>query len=327
MKRKTSKHRRSYQSVLQARVITRRTVWFGFLKISGKLVKLACILALLTGAGWGVWRGIEHAFYKNPDFQLKVIDLNSNPAISEMGIVAVAGINLESAPNLFSIDIKEVTRKLNALPEITEARVERHPPGTLHVRVIPRAPAAWITDPGTGVSGIRKTGSLLVDREGAVFACPPLLTEAAMELPVIMLPKQEEGAIQPGRTVELPELEHAFLLLEAARDADAECLRWIDSVRQPNAWSLLVTTRDGTEATFSLGDHEPQIARLRAAVNHAAEKGYHLATINLIPKYNVPITLREEPAPPKARPVTPEMVPPSRNRRRSNDLDHILNRN
>lgn len=325
MKRKTSKHRRSYQSVLQARVITKRTVWFGFLKISGGLVKLACVLALLTGAGWGVWRGIEHAFFKNPDFQLKVIDLNSNPAITEMGVVAVAGIDLESAPNLFSIDIKEVARKLNALPEIAEARVERHPPGTLHVRVIPRAPAAWISDSGTGGSGIRKTGSLLVDHAGVVFSCPPLLTEAAMELPVIVLPKQEEETIRPGRSIELPELEHAFLLLEAAHNADAECLRWIDSVRQSNPWSLLVTTRDGTEATFSLGDHEPQIARLRAAVNHAADKGYHLATINLIPKYNVPITLREEPAPPKARPVTPEMLPQPG--RRSNDLDKILNRN
>ena len=80
-------------------------------------------------------------------------------------------------------------------------------------------------------------------------------------------------------------------------------MQWIESIRPVNDWSLLLVTRQGTSATFGLGDHERQIESLRAALDHAGEKGYLIDTINLIPKYNIPITLRDEAAPPKAIPV------------------------
>lgn len=327
MRRKTTKHRRPQDRVLSVRVITKRTVWFGFLKFSGKLVKLACLLAVLAGAGWGVWRGIEHAFYKNPDFQLKIIDLNENPVMDEMALASVAGIDLRATPNLFSIHIGEVSRKLTARPEIKSVQVERRPPSTLRVRLVPRTPSAWIATANQTPQEIRKTGGMLVDHEGIAFPCPPSLIDSASKLPVIILAEESMKNVQPGVKAESANLQHCFHLLEAACEADPDCLRWIDSIRQANDWSLLVTTRDGTMATFGLGNHEEQMERLRAAINHAGEKGYVLDTINLIPKYNVPVTLRNEPAPPKAKPVTPEKTEESGTSRKSRDLKKILNRN
>ena len=328
MKRKTTKHHRSSrQSVLRARVITKRTVWFGFLKYSAVILKLACILGLIAGAAWGVRRGIEHAFYKNPDFRLKIISLNPNPVIDEIGVAAAAGIDLTHAPNLFEIDINEVTRKLNALPEIAEARVERHPPGTLFVNVMGRPPIAWISHPDAERSQIRRTGDLLVDPHGYAYSCPPLLTESATSLPVIELPLSADHPIKSGCRIQQDELQHCFNLLEAARQADPESLCRIDSVRQVNAWSLLVKTRQGTAATFSLGDHARQFECLRAALDHAGEKGYSLDTINLIPKYNIPITTRDEAPPLKAKPVSIDESPDNGKTRRSRDLHKILNRN
>ena len=135
MKKKTTKPRRhTRQSVLQVRVITPRIAWFGFLKLAGKLTKIACVLAVITGIGWGVWRGIQHAFYQNPDFRLQVLDLNPNPVIDELRVASVAGIDLTANPSLFDVEVKGVEEKLRALPEITDARVERHLPGTLIVR-------------------------------------------------------------------------------------------------------------------------------------------------------------------------------------------------
>ena len=61
---------------------------------------------MLTGIGWGVWRGIQHAFYKNPDFRLQVIDLNANPVIDELGVAAAAGIDLTANPSLFDINVQ-----------------------------------------------------------------------------------------------------------------------------------------------------------------------------------------------------------------------------
>jgi hypothetical protein len=305
-----------------------RIAWFRFLAITGKIAKTACVIAAVAGIAWGVWRGIQHAFYQNPDFRLQVIDLNANPVIDELGVAAAAGIDLTANPSLFDIDVKQAAAKLNALPSITEARVERHLPGSLVVRVVPRLPKAWIARPAEDAAGTRRAGGMLVDQNSIAYPCPALQLEAALPLPVIELPAADTPPITAGEKVEHPALGYCFMLLDAARDADPESIHWIDSVRPVNDWSLLLVTRQGTQATFSLGDHARQIESLRAALDHAGEKGYVIDTINLIPKYNIPVTLRDgKAAPPKAVPVAPEETPDGGQARRSKDLSTLLNRN
>jgi hypothetical protein len=116
-------------------------------------------------------------------------------------------------------------------------------------------------------------------------------------------------------------------LLDSACKADAQAIRWIESVRQVNPWSLELVTRQGTVATFGLGDHERQIASLQASIDHSSAKGYSIQTINLIPKYNIPITLRSEPAAPRAIPVSEPSPGDARSDRRARDLSTLLNRN
>ena len=325
-KRQTSKpRRRSRSKVLEVRVMSPRIAWFGFLSFAGQLAKIACVLAVLTGIGWGVWQGIQRAFYKNPDFRLQVIDLNPNPAIDEIGIAQTTGIDLTAS--LFDVDVEQVTTKLKALPAIQDARAERHLPGKLVVRVVARTPRAWISCPEAGLSETRKTGAMLVDYEGIAYPCPELQLESALNLPSIELPQSEKNPIVAGKRIGHEELKHCMWLLDSACDADAEAIHWIDSVKQVNAWSLLLVTRQGTSATFGLGDHERQIASLRAAMDHSSQKGYTIDTINLIPKHNIPITLRNEAPAPKAVPVAEPTAGEIREERRSRDLKTLLNRN
>lgn len=326
-KRQTSKtHRRSRSKVLEVRVMSPRIAWFSFLKVFGSIAKLACIAAVVTGLGWGVWQGVQRAFYKNPDFRLQVIDLNPNPAIDEVSLAEAAGLDLTAS--LFDIDVDDVTAKLKALPAIKEARAERHLPGKLVVRVVARTPRAWISCPEAGLTGIRRTGGMLVDHDGIAYPCPELQLEKAMNLPEIRLPLSESNPIRAGARLGHEELAHCMILLDSACSADPEAIHWIDSVKQVNKWSLLVVTRQGTEATFAIGDHERQIARLRAAMEHASQKGYSIATINLIPKHNVPITLRDETAAtPRAIPVREANAGEIRQERRARDLDTLLNSN
>ena len=327
MKQKTTRNRRhNRQSVLEVRVMSPRIAWFGFLRLLGKLVKFACLLAVLTGIGWGVWRGVKHAFYQNPDFRLKAIKLNENPVIDEVGVVETLGIDLTACPSLFDIDVKEACRKLQALPSITEARVERHLPGNLVVRVIPRSPKAWISCPDAGLVKIRRAGAMLVDHEGVAYPCPDLQVASASALPVIELSASVDHPVIPGAKISHPSLEHCLMLLDAARKADPDAIQWIESIRQANEWSLELLTRHGTLATFSLGDHPRQIENLRAALDHAGEKGYMIETINLIPKYNIPITVRDGETPPRAILVSPKKQTAGGSRR-DTDLGAILNRN
>lgn len=328
MKRKTTKHRRpSRQNVLEVRVMSPRIAWFGFLSILGRITKLACVLAVFCGIGWGVWRGVQHAFYQNPDFQLRVLDLNPNPVIDEFEVAAAAGIDLTAGHNLFEVDVSKVTETLVAMPGIVEAHVKRHLPATLVVRVVPRQPKAWLLESGDPPSETRRAGALLVDHTGVAYPCPARQLETAMTLPVIQLSPSAEHPLIAGETVRHPELDPCFLLLESARKADPQALQWIETIRQANEWSLELTTRGGTVATFGLGDHARQIENLRTALDHAGEKGYPVRTINLIPKYNIPITVGNTPVPPRAIPVEEPAATPAPQDRKARDLGSLLNRN
>lgn len=299
----TASRRHSRQNVLQVRVMTPRIAWLGFLGFFGSLTKLAFVAAILAALAWGVWRGMQVAFYRNPDFRLQVIDLNANPAIDEMRVASVIGIDLASNPSLFDVDVAEATERLEALPEITEAKLERHLPDTLQVRVKARIPTAWIRCEHFGITEVRASGGLLVDQDGVAYECPESQLESAGRLPVIDLPGEDAEKPSAGKRIAQPELNHALALLKAARKIDTQAMQWIDSIRQTNDWSLQLMTRDGTIATFGLGDHARQIENLRAALAHAGSRGYVIDTINLIPKYNIPITIRRETPPPKAIPV------------------------
>ena len=51
-KRHTTKsRRRARANVLEVRVMSPRIAWFSFLKLAGKLTKVACVLAVLAGIG------------------------------------------------------------------------------------------------------------------------------------------------------------------------------------------------------------------------------------------------------------------------------------
>lgn len=325
-KRHTSKVRRhSRSNVLEVRVMSPRIAWHGLRRLLGKTAKLTLILAIISGIGWGVWEGIERAFYKNPDFQLKVIDLNPNPVIDEAGMAEIVGI--APPPSLFDIDLEKITAKLKALPGIADARSERHLPGTLVIRVVARSPRAWISCSQSSSSEVRHCGGMLVDFNSIAYPCPDLQLEAAMKLPMIHLPDSEKFPIAAGLRLGHPELVHCFRLLDSAFAADPESIHWIDSVKQVNAWSLLLVTRQGTSSTFGLGDHERQIHNLRIAMDHSNQKGYTIDTINLIPKVNIPITLRSEVPPPRAIPVAEPTAAEIRDDRRSRDVKTLLNRN
>ena len=325
-KRHTSKVRRHSRSkVLEVRVMSPRIAWLEFLRLTGGLMRYALILVAVGGIGWGIWQGIERAFYKNPDFQLKVIDLNANPVVDEAGLAQIIGIS--PPPSLFEIDLAGVTAKLMALPGIEQARAERHLPGTLMVRVMSRTPRAWISCPEAGLSEVRRAGAMLVDRSGIAYPCPELQLEDAKKLPMIQLPPSEKNPIAAGQRLGHPELAHCFRLLDSASEADPDSIHWIDSVKEVNAWSLLLVTREGISSTFGLGDHERQIQSLRLAMDHSSEKGYSIDTINLIPKHNIPITVRTEAAAPRATPVAEPSPEEIRADRRSRDMKTLLNRN
>ncbi len=304
MKRKTTKtRRRARQSVLEVRVMSPRIAWHGFTRMLSGTLRLALVLTILVGIGWGIWRGIQHTFHHNPDFRLQVIDLNKNSVIDEVSLIEIANIDLTVNTSLFEVDVNRTRERLEAMPAVTKAVVERHLPGTLVVRITCREPRAWVAPTGSDLSQARMVGGLLLDADGHVYPCPQLQPEEAALLPIILREDHEEHPLLAGQVLEHPELERCFQLLEAAEKADPESPRWIEFIRQANDWSLRLVTKSATSATFGLREHPAQMDKLRAALDHAAQNGYAIDTINLIPRFNVPITVRGSQPPPRAVPV------------------------
>lgn len=320
-------------SVLQVRVRSPRLVWLGFLGIFWRVIKIGCLIAVAAAFGWAGHQGYQRVVLDNPDFQLRAIDLNPNPVLDEPALVALTGLDLTS--NLTRVNSTAMRETLLAHPAITAARIERHLPDTLVVRVTTRQPRAWIAIPDAGIPIQRSAGALLIDGDGVPYPCPILQLDDARALPVITLKSDSAQPLTPGTPMDHASLATCLRLLDSIAQHTPDLLPAIDTLDQPNAWSLRAITHQGTAATFGLRDHPRQLRRLAAALEHASRGDRPLATINLIPRENVPITFQAE-TPPRAVPVTePEAIPVAipvveedlRESRRAGDLDAILNRN
>lgn len=327
MRLRTSKnrHHRHHVKVLKAEVMSPRIAWFNFLDFLRSLGKFAVIVLILVGVGYGIKAAVEHAFHRNPDFQLKAIHLNPNDALDEAELVEALKIDLTA--NIFDFDEDAMEAKLMERQEISSARVERNLPGTLDFKITARQAAAWIACPEDGFPAERIAGSLLVDHGGFAYRCPPRQVEVARHLPILALTPEEGHTVRAGKPLTHPQYKRTRRLLEAIVSECPEELPMVDSIAQTNAWTLNLVTRGGLVASFGLGDHARQLAYLRRALDHSRRKGYEIGTINLIPKRNVPITVLADGKPPRAIPVMDSAPQETPANRQATDLRTLLNRN
>lgn len=329
-KRKTSRARRPRKKrpqVLELRVDSVRSIrilWFETANWLKKLFKLALIAGAMAAVVWGIGIALRRAFLENEDFRISLVDLNENPVMDEMRLIELGGIDLNES--IFSIDVSELEQMLIGLPELAVADVERELPGTLRVRARARVPVAWIEVPAHDVRGRDPGSGLLVDPNGVLFPCLGEMAGAAAELPVIVIRNPAQPEPLAGDFCESPELLQGLAMLRMAREIPGMEKVGIARIEKANEWSILVGTRGGTEAKLGLSDHERQFADLVKACEHAESKGYRIATIDLIPERNIPITLGSAP-PPRAVPVVePDAEPPIPPSRREQDMEALLNR-
>lgn len=327
MRKHSSKNRyhRHHVKVLKSEVMSPRIAWFNFLDFLKFITKFALIIGVVVAIGYGVREAIRYTFHQNPDFQLQAIRLNENNVIDESALVEQLGIDLNG--NIFDFDVAAMERKLLEIPAIRTAKIDRELPGTLIFQVTTRQPRAWIACPEEGLMTTRNVNQLLVDQNGFIYPCPEQQLGEAANLPLIHVKADPKHPIKSGSMLKHPEYRRCTHLLNSFREAFPNDLQIIESVYQINPWSINLSTRSGTTATFGLDDHSRQLDYFSQALHHAQKKGYEIETINLIPKQNVPITIRGEAAPPRAIPVGE--IPANNNEasQRNNDLQSLLNRN
>ncbi|BCX47038.1 hypothetical protein HAHE_09460 [Haloferula helveola] len=322
-KRRTSRVRQRRQvKVLRASVMSPRIFWHDFRRAVFSLIRYTLLAALIVAAGWGIWLGVQKGLLKNDEFRIQHLVLNDNPAIDEIRLLEVTGIDLSGS--LFDCDPDKIRASLVALPEISNASVTREFPGDLVIRVKAREPFLWIACEQLGVPPRGRDRGLMIDRAGRLFPCPEGDFDSALDLPVMELRNGGE-ALVPGEKLVNTDFDRLLRLYRVAEEMLPEASGWIDSIRLHKDWGCVLTTRDGIEATFGHGDLERQMGDLLAAMEHAREKGDRIATIVLVGRRNQPVTFHEV-APPRAIPVEEAQLQPEPESAGQADLRQLLER-
>ena len=260
---------------------TRKAAW---------LIKFAAIAVMILSASASVRWVYRQIFYENSEFRLNRLQIHTDGVLTEAELATAARVEL--GMNLMEIDLNEVRGQLGKLPMVTNAEVVREMPDRLEIRVKERVPVAWLSCPPHGVRPQNTAHGFLVDEDGQVFRCHKLITRF-MALPVIetmRMPKPAEGT-----RIEFEPVREAIALIQSSNTLFERDRLEVVEVRLRNAWSMTAHYNNQMTVVFGAGDVERGLDDLRWIVSHAHSAKKELATVNLIPSKNIPVTFYKPP--------------------------------
>jgi cell division protein FtsQ len=278
---------------------------------------------VLFGTFFGLyllWKAGEVALntfvYQNPDFAIETIDVQTDGKIAPDELRRWTGV--KEGANLIGLDLASVKRNLELVSVIDSVSVERVLPHTLRVRVTERQPIAQVNVPQADSAGGISVAVYELDEGGVVIQpldprmCTVPLAQVDPQLPVIA--GVNYFLLQPGRHIELPQVQAAIELVAAfdrSPMAGLVDLQRVD-VSQPRV--IVATTKQGSEITFGLDNLDQQLQRWRSIYNLGVQQQKTIATVDLAVGNNVPVRWTMASAAPV---VTPKTVKPLKNRRKN----------
>lgn len=242
---------------------------------------------ILTGLGWVAW---HEALEKNKDFLLKRVEVNTSGPLTKEQIGAATG--LTTATNVLTLNLREVRSKIERLPQVKSVVVHRDYHGVLTLDVQQRIPVAWIISEKHRLLEPMTGRGCLLDAEGAPVPCE-VMTKAYLALPRIRFPDLSEA--EPGHPAPDLQLHAALRLMEKLQKRDEDGRAKLERIDIPNAWSLVAHFSGEARITFGVDDLDPQIARFDRFMAEAKARKWRVATLDLMPRVNMPVTFHETP--------------------------------
>lgn len=231
---------------------------------------------------------VVEAFWNNARFQLKDIAVKTEGPLSKSAIATASG--LKEGDHMLMISLRAVKDRLEALPEVQSAKITRNFPGTIVLDVAQRMPVAWLECPDKSVVAKASNFGCLLDESGIVVPCDHTPTAAERKLPVVRVDKLTRIAL--GKKVESPSALTALTLLRLHREDAALKKLALTKVDASRAHALTADYAGGLIVTFPATNNiEQQTLRLDATLTEANRHHWKLATVNLLPEHNVPVTL------------------------------------
>jgi cell division septal protein FtsQ len=278
---------------------------------------------VLFGTFFGLyllWRVGELALntfvYENQDFAIEQIDAQTDGKIAPEQLRRWTHVKVGA--NLIALDLGAVKRNLELVSVIDSVSVERVLPHTLKVRVTERDPIAQVNVPRADGAGGIAVSVYQLDADGVVIqpldprVCTVPLAEVNPELPVIG--GLNYFLLQPGRHIELPQVQAALRLVAAFDRSPMAGLVDLQRVDVSEPRVIVATTGQGSEVTFSLDNVEQQLQRWQLIYNLGLQQQKTIATADLAVANNVPVRWMMASAAPV---LTPKTVKPFKIRRKN----------
>lgn len=251
------------------------------------------LAGLLAVAWFGVTLFIEQFFTKNDAYAVRVVEVNTDGVMTREEVLAKTGIH--EGLNIFSLNLESAQQALALIPEVKSASVQRNLPNTVTISIEARRPVAWVAPGDTGADPSTMETSCLVDEDGVMIK-PQGFEASHTRLPVVYGVPTEQWRI--GDKIEMPGLQAALQLFGLAdeRTNPEVDLRAADISK---GWCIVAWNDPQTRLTFGPQDLPAQLDRLQVILSHVEQTSRRIATANLIPERNTPVTFIGD-APPEA---------------------------
>jgi cell division septal protein FtsQ len=247
---------------------------------------LAMIVAVGAGLHLGIAMVLDRVLYTNPRYDLAKIEIEPRDHFSERQIRQAAG--LEPGQNLWTLNLRQITRDLEKLPYVSSAKVERHFPDAITIHIIERVPVVKIV--GLNIDlGTREL--FYLDRDGVVLK--PRTDETAPLLPEIIGLAPAETELEPGVKLDQSSLKSAMEILDAIDHSQLHTSIDIRTINLGDPLSITMTTRQDMAITFRLDCIDQQLQRLLQIVDYPDFQQRTISSVDLTPDNNVPVTFAQ----------------------------------
>jgi cell division septal protein FtsQ len=254
-----------------------------------KLLKLGAVVAFVFTLAVGVYRGIDYFLFENPKFQVNEIFYSTDGNLGRERVLDCLG--LRAGENILRLDLEAMREKiLTELPRVREVNIIRDIPDRISFEIKERFAVAWLGNTARLQSPQRCLGGLLVGSDGVVIRCE-MLERGYGNLPVIF--PGEKITILPGSMIESVTLTKGLEIVLCCTIFFNKSPVNLKSLRVTSPYSLVGYLNTGTEVIFGLEDINRQISNLKVLLDEGTRRGEALATVNLLPKKNIPVRFTE----------------------------------
>lgn len=259
----------------------------------------AIVLILASGVGiyLGANKGLTKLFFNNPDYNVTSIEIDTDGVLTRDTILELGEVH--DGENIFQVKLNEVRKRLETLPQIEWAKVERQLPNRIVIQIGERKPVAWLAPEGVDRSKeavFRSTDSFLVDANGVLLRPKKLIAENYL-LPIIRGISLDRYT--PGQRIENDEIKSSLNLIRAHHDSIVGAKFQVSDIDVTQGYSLVVTdNRSQLQVSFGLDDPELQLKTLDTLLAAIDQGGRRPATISLMTlesrQRNIPVTFRSD---------------------------------